>query len=164
MCLLWQLSTRMCSNMLYWEREKERSEQYCRWVLMNPSSPGHTDTHTQTHSPAETGWHIALITWCIYCLLPMSLSNSWPIMGLHTGACQHLSSTVSEGSGILSKNPSLKFSAYSYADMSVWKRSGTLQRIPFVQKREKWSQVRKIEMRYSGRQTGKCIAKKQRVY
>lgn len=103
MCLSWQLSTRMCSNMLYRDREKERSEQYCRWVLMNSSSPGHTDTHTQTHSPAETAWHIALITWCIYCLLPMSLSNSWPIAGLHAGACQHLSSTVSDGSGILSQ-------------------------------------------------------------
>lgn len=102
-CLPWQLSTRMCSSMLYREREKERSEQYCRWVLMNSSSPGHTYTHTQTHSPAETAWHIALITWCIYCLLPMSLSNSWPIVGLHAGPCQHLSCTVSEGSGILSQ-------------------------------------------------------------
>lgn len=62
------------------------------------------------------------------------------------------------------KNPSLELSAYSYSDMSMWKnkmkRSGTLQRIPFVQKREKWSQVRKIEKRYGGRQTGKSIAKK----
>lgn len=100
---------------------KERSEQYCWWLLMNSSSPGHTDTHTQTHSPAETAWHIALITWCIYCLLPMSLSNSWPIAGLHAGPFQHLSCPLSEGVVYYPKNPSMKLSAHSSSDMSMWK-------------------------------------------
>lgn len=159
MCLAWQLSTRMCSNMLYREKGKERSEQYCRWVLMNSSSPGHTDTHTQT------AWHIALITWCIYCLLPMSFSNSWPISTLRSGPRQHLLCTVSEGSGILSqKSFSETFCTLLLRHVRVEKQNQTLWNTSknsiCSEKREKWSQGRKIEKRYSGRQTGKCIGEK----